>query len=104
MLVKDLPRRRFVDAVHDGGLLRLQRLCGGDVGGDHVILDQPVRVEPLARGDREDAPLLVEHDPPLGQVEIERLPGELFDRADGECPTPAPVGRMTHAPCMIEVP
>ncbi len=68
-----LARGRFVDAVHDRGLLRLQRLGGGDVGGDHVILDQPVRIEPRTRRDREDAPLLIQHHPSFGQVEVERL-------------------------------
>ena len=48
-----LAARRLVDAVHDRRLLRLERLGRGDVGGDHVILDQPVRVEPLARRDRQ---------------------------------------------------
>ena len=67
-----LAARRLVDAVHDRRLLRLQRLGRGDIGGDHIILDQLVRVEPLARRDREDPPLLVEHHPPLGQVELER--------------------------------
>jgi hypothetical protein len=51
-----LAAGRFVDAVHDRSLLRLQRLGGGDVGGDHIILDQLVRIEALARGDRGDAP------------------------------------------------
>ena len=48
-----LAARRLVDAVHDRRLLRLQRLGRGDIGGDHIILDQPVRVEPLARRDRQ---------------------------------------------------
>ena len=68
-----LAARRFVDAVHHRRLLRLQRARRGDVGGDHIILDQPVRVEPVARGDRHDAALLVEHHPAFGQVEFERL-------------------------------
>ena len=68
-----LAARRFVDAIHHGGLLGLERLGRGDVGGDHVILDQPVRVEPFARHNRADPPLLVEYDSALGQVELERL-------------------------------
>ena len=68
-----LAARRLVDAVHDRRLLRLQRAGGGDVGGDHIVLDQPVRVEPVARRDRGDAPLLVEHHAALGNVELERL-------------------------------
>src|SRR3546814_6564902 len=65
--------RSLVDAVHDGRLLRLQRLCRRDIGSDHIILDQLVRVEPFTRGDREDAELLVQFDPPLEQVELERF-------------------------------
>src|SRR3546814_6238295 len=68
-----LAARRLVDAVHDGRLLRLQRLRRRDIGSDHIILDQLVRVEPFTRGDREDAALLVQFDPPFGQVEIERF-------------------------------
>ena len=68
-----LAARRLVDAVHHRRLLLLQRLGRGDVGGDHIILDQPVRVEPLARRDRQDAALLVEHHAALGEVELERL-------------------------------
>ena len=68
-----LAARRLVDAVHDRRLLRLQRPGCGDVGGDHEILDQPVRVEPVARRDRRDAALFVEHHAALGDVELERL-------------------------------
>ncbi|PAV66909.1 hypothetical protein WR25_10397 [Diploscapter pachys] len=39
---------RFVDAIHHRRLLRFQRLGGGDVGGDHIILDQP-RLTRIAR-------------------------------------------------------
>ena len=54
----------------------LRRLSSrrGDVGSDHIILDELMRIEPLARGDREDVALLVEHHPPLGQIELERRP------------------------------
>ncbi|MCY1173993.1 hypothetical protein D9M73_141780 [compost metagenome] len=31
-----------------------------------------MRIEPLARGDRQDAPLLVEHHAAFGQIEVER--------------------------------
>ena len=68
-----LAARRLVDPVHDRRLLALQRLGRGDIGGDHIILDQPVGVEPLARRDREDAALFVEHHAAFGQVELERL-------------------------------
>ena len=68
-----LAARRFVDPVHHGRLARFERLGRGDVGGDHVILDQLVRVQALARGDRHDPPLFVEHHLALGQVEFERF-------------------------------
>ena len=66
-----LAARPLVDAVHHRRFLLLQRLGRGDVGGDHIILDQPVRVQSLARRDRQDAALLVEHDAALGEVELE---------------------------------
>ena len=69
-----LAARRFVDPVHHRRLLRLERLRRRDIGGDHIILDQPVGVEPLARRDRQDAALLVEHHAPFGNIELERLP------------------------------
>ena len=68
-----LAARRLVDAVHDRRLFALQRLGRRDVGGDHKILDQAMRVEALARRHGEDAALLVEHDAAFGQVELERL-------------------------------
>src|SRR3546814_6890457 len=43
-----LPRRWLMDAVHDGGFLRLQRLCRRDIGRNHEILDQAMRVQPFA--------------------------------------------------------
>src|SRR3546814_7325502 len=49
-----LAARRLVDAVHDGRLLRLQRLRRRDIGSDHIILDQLVRVEPFTRGRSEE--------------------------------------------------
>ena len=69
-----LAARRLVVAVHDRRLLRLQRLGRRHVGRDHVILDQLVRIEPLARRHRQNAPLFVEHHPALRQIEVERPP------------------------------
>ena len=60
-------------AVDDGAAPRLQRLGGGDVGLDHELFDQAVRVEPLRRVDAVDAAFAVEQDLALGQVEVERL-------------------------------
>ena len=59
-------------AVDDGRALGLQRLGGGDVGLDHELLDQAVRLEPLGRDHALDPALGVEHDLALGQVEVER--------------------------------
>ena len=61
-----LAARRFVDAVHDWRLFRFEGARGRDVGGDHEVLDQPVSIEAVARGDRGDPALLVEHDAPFG--------------------------------------
>jgi hypothetical protein len=63
--------RRFVDAVHDRRFLLLKRLGRRDIGGDHIVLHQPVRVEAFTRGDRHDAAFLVKHHAALGKVELE---------------------------------
>ena len=60
-------------AVDDGRALGFQRLGGGDVGLDHELFDQPVRLEPLGRDDALDPAVVVEQDLALGQIEIERL-------------------------------
>ena len=80
-----------MDAVHDRRLLGLERVRRGDVGGDHIILDQLVRVEPLARSDRGDAALFVEDDLAFGQVELERP--ALFARGEQGAPA-GPQGRQ----------
>ncbi len=49
----------------------LEFLGGGDIGEDHEFLDQPVAVEPRSGNDRDRAPLGVEHDPVLADVELE---------------------------------
>ncbi len=77
--------RRFMDAVHDRRLLRLQRLGRGDVGRDHVILDQLMRIEPFARRDRLDAAFLIQLHAAFGQVEVQRL--ALFPRLEQQRPT-----------------
>ena len=70
-----LRARLLVDAVEQMDALRLQRLGGGDVGEDHEVLDHAVGVEAVAEGDREHLALVGEDDPPLGQVEVQRLRG-----------------------------
>ena len=64
---------RFVDAIDHGRGLVFQCLCRRDIGGDHEILDHPMRVEPFANGDFGNLALIVEHDPPFGQFEFERI-------------------------------
>ncbi len=59
-------------AVEAGLTPRFELLGGGDVGEDHEFFDQPVAVEPGARDDRDRAPVAVEHDPVLGEVERQR--------------------------------
>ena len=89
-----LAARRLVDAVHDRRLLRLQRLGRGDIGGDHIILDQPVRVEPLARRDRQDPALLVEHRPGVRAGRARAARACCAPRA-----APASRPRAASAPC-----
>ena len=50
----------------------LQFLGRGDIGQDHELLDQPVAVQARAGRTAVTRPLVVEHDFPFGQVEIER--------------------------------
>ena len=70
----ELFRARFlVDAVEQAQALFLERLGGCDVGEDHELLDDAVGVEALAEGDGQDAALVGEHDPALGEVEVQRL-------------------------------
>ena len=60
-----------VDAVHAGPAGLLQALGGGDVGGDHELLDQAMRIEALLALDRDRAAGVVEPDRGLGQIEVE---------------------------------
>ena len=67
-----LLRGRVVDAVDQRRALRLERLGRGDIGCDHELLDQAVRIEPGGLDDAPDAAFVVEQDLALGQVEVER--------------------------------
>ncbi len=62
---------QIVDAVHAELALFFQRFGGGDVGSDHELFDQLVAVKALASLDPGNAPLAVEDDAALRQVEIE---------------------------------
>jgi hypothetical protein len=69
--------------------LLLQRLGRRDIGGDHIILDQPVRIQPLAhRHARTMRPCLVQHHAPFGQVEFQRI-ARLFARLGQSSAPPA---------------
>ena len=62
-----------MDAVDQRRARLLQRLGGGDVGEDHELLDQPVRVEALRHEHAVDRAVGLEQDLALRQVERERL-------------------------------
>ena len=49
-----LQRRLVMHAVDQRQRLLLQRLGRGDIGEDHELLDQPVRVQPLGHDDAID--------------------------------------------------
>ena len=51
----------------------LEALGGRDIGEDHELLDQPMRVEALGHQHPVDGAVGLEEDLALGQVEIERL-------------------------------
>src|SRR3546814_1630124 len=51
--------RGLVDAVHHRRFLRLERLRRRDVRRDHIILDQPHRIEPVADANLRNPALLV---------------------------------------------
>ena len=55
-----------------GARRRLERLGGGDVGGDHEFLDQPVAHQPGPWLDLGDLAVGVEHDLAFRQIEVDR--------------------------------
>ena len=63
---------RVVDAVQQGCLLLLQRLCGADIGLDHHLLDQPVGLEADAGLDRDDLALVIHADAAFGAFDGQR--------------------------------
>ena len=62
-----------MDAVDQALPLGLERLGRGDIGLDHELFDELVRVEPLGHDDAVDRAVGLEQDLSLGQVELERL-------------------------------
>ncbi len=73
-----LAAGRFVVAVHHGAFFASQRLGGRDVGGDHIILDQLVRIERSRAATDRIRPFSFEHDAAFGEV---RSNGLRFCRA-----------------------
>ena len=69
-----LDARLVVHAVDQGTARFLQRLGGGDIGEDHVFLDQPIGLQPLRNDHAVDGVVVLEQDFALRQIEIERLP------------------------------
>lgn len=53
--------------------LLLEHLGCRDIGEDHELLDQLVRVEPVGHDDAVDRAVGLEQDLALGQIEIERI-------------------------------
>ena len=80
--------RPLVDAVQGGELARLQEPRDGLVGGDHQVLDQPVRLGLLARLERAHVTVAVERELRLGRLDGQRaalVAGALQRRADCAC-------------------
>ena len=59
-----------------------ERLGGGDIGEDHELLDQPMRVEPLGPAHVLEPSLGIENKLALGQIEIERIAALALDLDD----------------------
>ena len=68
-----LLRRMFVDAIDERRLLVFQRFGRGDVCQHHELLDELHGFQPLAIGDGFHLAVFAQNDPPLGQIEVERI-------------------------------
>ena len=68
-----LERGLVMGAVDQRRARLLERLGGRDVGEDHELLDQPVRVEPLGHDHAIDGAVGLQDDLAFRQVEVERL-------------------------------
>ncbi len=60
--------RAVMGAIEGGLLCLVQRLGGGDIGGNHEFLDQPVTVETRAGDDFLDVIVIIKNDHRLRQV------------------------------------
>ena len=63
----------FVHAKQQGLFQPLQFLGGGDIGQNHELLDQLMRIKARAIGDRGDAAVLAQDDLAFGQIKVQRL-------------------------------
>ena len=72
-IVELLDARRVVGAIKQRGMRGFERLGGGDIGEDHELLDQPMRLEPLRPPHVLEPPFGIENELALGQIEIERI-------------------------------
>ena len=63
----------FMHAEQQRPLQPDQFFCGGDIGEDHAFLDQPVRIEPFAEGDRQHLARVAQDDLAFRQIQIQRL-------------------------------
>ncbi len=68
-----LQRRLVMHAVDQRERLLLQHLGRRDVGEDHELLDQLVRIETFGHDDAIDRAVALQEDLALGQIEIERI-------------------------------
>ena len=66
-----LLRGLIMHAIDQGRALGFKFFGRGDVGRDHELLDQPMRVEAERGSDAAHAPGFVELDLALGQIEVE---------------------------------
>src|SRR5262245_60622960 len=55
-----------------------ESLGGGNIGENHELFDQPMRLEPLRPPPLLEPPLGVENELALGQIEIERIASLAF--------------------------
>ena len=68
-----LHPRLVVHAIDQGRTRAFQRLGGSDIGEDHELLDQPVRLQSFGRDHAIDGAVGFEQNFAFRQIEIERL-------------------------------
>src|SRR6185437_4864723 len=84
--VELLGARRIMGAIEQRRMRGLKRLRGSDIGEDHELLDQPMRLESLGPAHVLQPSLGIENKLALGEIEIERaalLALDLDDRMGG---------------------